>query len=409
MKKILSLLLLVFTLQSTTAQKVITFFGDWHYWQDRDFISNGIQYEYLTDVVLSFALPQVDGSLRVSSNFYTQLAELRDELHERGKKIHYSVGGYTATHELNGALLNPDPFSVVVNDEVKRARFVTALLKIVEDYNLDGLNFDWEFPNAADLGALNQTLLEIKLGLLALEETMDKPLELSVAVSATAFNSSAYNVNSIAIVDFVYVMAFDNIAGHHSSFSFGKAAVDYWLNVKNVPADKLVLGIPFYSRGTKGGSYKNFTGMTPADYYNDLDGDLNGYAYNSRPLIEEKVAYLNSKGCAGVFVWELWDDRTDEYSLLRPLYNNTVSIADVPKEFEGLKIFPNPAVNDVYIDAPKEFLNYSVFDLTGKLLQSGTLLKGVNQLSLTFHHKGVFFIKIQSGVSDYTYKLVKTN
>lgn len=409
MKKILSIVLIAVTLQTVSAQKVITFFGDWHYWQNRDFIKNGIQYDYLTDVVLSFALPQVDGSLRVSGDFYTQLAALRDELHARGKKIHYSVGGYTATHELNGRLLNPDPFSVIVNDENKRAIFVAALLKIVEDYNLDGLNFDWEFPNASDLGALNETLLDIKLALLALEETLGKKLELSIAVSATDFNSKAYNFYSIATVDYVYVMAFDNISGHHSDFNFAKAAVDFWLDRKDVPAEKLVLGIPFYSRGAKGGAYKNFTGMTPSDYYNDLDGDLNGYAYNSRPLIQEKVAYLNSKGCAGVFVWELWDDRTDEYSLLRPLYYNTVSIANVPKEFEGLKIYPNPVVSDFYIDAPKELLNYSIYDLTGKLMQVGVLNKGVNAMNLSFNQKGVFFIKIHSLASEFTYKIVKTN
>ena len=395
----------------TKAQKIIGFLGDWHSGYT-NYINNTLQYEYLTDVVLAFAIPNADGSISVGANFYTQLNLLRTQLHTKGKKLHFSAGGWSASNYNNGGRRDPDPVQEMMKSESTREIFVSNVLKIVKDYNLDGFNFDWEYPEASDAFAVEEVLISLRIGLNDLEDELGKSLELSIAVSASQTYSVGYSEDAISLVDYVYIMAFDNNTEHHSSVSFAKSGMDYWLNTKNLEPEQLILAIPFYSRNPYG-SYRIFSNEDPSAYFNDEDGLLNSYNYNSKPVIEEKINELNLRGGAGVFIWEIFEDRTDEYSLLKVLYSNLVGTDEVKKELEKVEVAPNPIAETITIDLNSGILSskeikYSITDITGKELLSGVLKGGKNQVvTSNITSKGLYFLTLKEGANQATYKLIK--
>ena len=401
---------LLFT-SNLKAQKVIGFLGDWH-GDYVNYINNTLQYEYLTDVVVAFALPKADGSLGLGNNFYNHLNLLGTQLHNRGKKIHFSAGGWTASNFNGGGRRDPDPVQEMMKTQATRDIFVANVLKIVKDYNLDGFNFDWEYPEAADVYAMEDVLLSLRKGLNDLEDELNKELELSIAVSATQTFSVGYSPDATSLVDYVYVMAFDNSGPNHSPVSFAETGMDYWLNTKQIDPEQLILAIPFYSRDPYA-SYKWLSNSDPAGYYNDDDGIKGGYNYNSRPMLEEKIQELTSRGGSGVFVWEIYEDRTDEYSLLKVLYENIVSTDTIKTELQKVKVFPNPMTDVLNINLNSVVLQgkditYSITDITGKEVMKGTLPDANNVISTSsITSKGLYFVTIKAGTNQTTLKLVK--
>ena len=399
------------------SQKVIGFIGDWHAWSGNSYFTTGLQYDYLTDVVLAFILPNADGSITVSSgsDYYNQLTKMRDELHARGKKIHISAGGWSASNTVEGARLNPDPVQEMVNNPEAQEKFVEKILNIVETYNLDGFNMDWEYPDPSDSYPLEELLYELRSGLDKVGRTLGKDIELTIAVSANSVFSSAYTSDALTDVDFIYVMAFDNQAANHSSLSFAESGLDYWMNSRNVEPSKLILGVPAYSRGTNAwwGAYKDFSNSDPELYFNDEDGMVGNHAYNSKPILKQKIDALNQRGCAGVFMWELWDDRIDEYSLLRVLYFNVVGFEEIKSELEKIEILPNPMSESLTVNIKSTFLNkktliYSITDITGKVSLAGNLNPISTQIDASnLKAAGLYFITISEGGNKVTYKLIK--
>lgn len=412
--KIFILKLLLLSSFNSTAQRVIGFIGDWHYYADSKYVSEKLQYDYLTDVVMAFVVPHADGTYTTDQYFEIQLGQMVNKAHSKGKKVHVSIGGYSATHN-DGVLISPDPIRSLTSNVSARKMFVDSMMSMVRKYDLDGLNFDWEFPGSGDTYNLNQMLLDLKLGLINLESELNKTLELSIAVSANGYNSPAYNSTSISYVDFIYIMAFDNQGDHHSTLSFAESALDFWLNTKEAPSSKLILGVPFYSRGTtiSYGAYRWFSNSDPAGFYNDEDGVKGNYNYNSRPVLEAKIAALSNRGCAGVFVWEIWEDRLDEFSLLRVLHSGIVGTQEIAKELEKVEIFPNPISNILNINLNSTFslkkeVKYFITDITGKEVKSGLLDEANNVIPIPeIKTKGFYFITLKEGGNQATYKLIK--
>ena len=275
---------------------------------------------------------------------------------------------------------------------------------------------DWEYPASSDNYELGKLLLELKQGINKLKTELGRDIELSIAVAGGSYGSEAYTAQITSVCDYIMVMAFDNQAQNHSTVNFAKTAMDYWLNQKGIKPEQLILAIPFYSKGisTPYGSYAYFSNGDPSGYYNDADGSLNGYEYNSKPVIVEKITEMKNRGGSGVFIWEITEDRTDQYSLLQAIYGNLVSSQEAPNSLTKISVFPNPVSDILNFNLTEnnllsQELNFKITDITGKTIQLGNLTLINNQVNIeTISKAGVYFVTIQNNKNETaTFKLIK--
>ena len=329
MKKLLLLSLFLSVYYQISAQKVAGFIGDWH----PNGTANNVQFDKLTDVYYAFMYTSSTGTTRPSTagGYTNTLQPLVTAGHAKGVRIHISLGGANHPSADIASAVRPG----------NRANLINNIISTIQTYDLDGFNVDWEFPPAANANDLGQFMVELRAAMNTLGTSMGKQLELSCAVSPLLWNSDGINATFTDACDYIFVMAFDSGGGscvedgtNHSSMLIAQRALDKWTDKglsgfscggngapKNVDPSKIVLAIPFYS-SHPGGKYKTFSNSNPAAYYNDADGIYGGYRYNSKPMIDAKAKLImENYGGAGIWAWELPDDRTDQYSLLGAMWD----------------------------------------------------------------------------------------
>jgi len=176
-------------------------------------------------------------------------------------KILISIGGWAWSENFSDAVLT----------ESSRAKFARTSVALVEQHNLDGVDIDWEYPGlkgednvfrAEDKANFTLMFKAIRDELDKLAAKTGKTYALSTALPAFPRLFEVTEMGKVAqYIDFVNIMAYDfyvsgDTAGHHSNLfasenseredSGDKAYTLY--RKEGVPAEKLVLGIPFYGR-----------------------------------------------------------------------------------------------------------------------------------------------------------------
>ena len=274
-----------------------------------------------------------------------QLVELKKEHPQL--KIMVSVGGWGGC----------EPCSGIFDTAAHRNTFVQTAAQLLRDYNIDGLDLDWEYP-AIEGYPGHQYLQQDKNNFTSLVKELRAAVGKEKLLSFAAGGFTQYLERSIdwnevvPQIDFINLMTYDlvggysKITGHHTALSAyrpGQESTEKcvnWLIAKKQPADKLIIGAAFYGRVwqnvadtnhglyqsgdfLQGISYKNFetyfsdtSGFT---YYWDKKSQA-PYQYNkSKNLfatfddpksIEAKTKFVRRKKLGGVMFWELSDDKT---------------------------------------------------------------------------------------------------
>lgn len=142
-------------------------------------------------------------------------------------------------------------------------------------------------------------------------------------------------------MDFINIMAYDlNRPPYHHSALFrselsGDMTADEGVRAhieSGVPADKIVLGVPFYGHGKKG-EYPDFINYRNIDEYDGLkmvydekacvpymvneDGEY-VITFESPQSLRIKCDYINANGLGGIMFWDYSGD-TDKSDLLKVL------------------------------------------------------------------------------------------
>lgn len=183
-------------------------------------------------------------------------------------KILIAVGGWSWS----------DQFSDAVLTESSRIKFAESCVDIVEKWELDGVDIDWEYPGQRgednifrSEDKVHYTLMfeEIRKALDQLSQKTGKSYEITTAVGANQAYIDHTEMDKVAkIIDYVNLMTYDFYtvgpqAGHHANLyqsQFGESSAHQSvIRFKNagVTADKLVLGVPFYARRWTMQSTKN--------------------------------------------------------------------------------------------------------------------------------------------------------
>ncbi|KZO98006.1 glycoside hydrolase family 18 protein [Calocera viscosa TUFC12733] len=241
------------------SNKVIAaYYSDWA----ADIISpEEVDFDRFNWMDFAFAIPDENFNLQFTEDDSEQLLQrLVTAAHAKGKGVKLSIGGWT------GAMY----FSAAVSNDANRHTFVQNIANMYSQYDLDGIDIDWEYPGIAaaspDNGASPQDTANLLEFFKLLRNTLPKDAVLSAAVQDWPWQGADGNPLSdmsafAQQIDWVTLMNYD-VSGSSStpgsnaplSDQCGNstypqanavAAVAAWTNAK-FPADQIVLGVPSY-------------------------------------------------------------------------------------------------------------------------------------------------------------------
>lgn len=293
--------------------KIVGYFPSWKPEKSKE-----IKYGMLTHINYAFAIPNSDGTVKALEN--PDLAkEIVKNAHSAGVKVHLAVGGW----EYNGTPLEAT-FVAATDSDDKCKSLADSILKLVDEYDFDGVDMDWEHPRT-DGDSKNQYTTLLKY----LREGIDKRNKsLSAAVLAgvnadggVLYDAAGHTDEALSYLDWINVMAYDGGDGdRHSSYDFAVNSANYWLKTRKLPASKVVLGLPFYGRPSWA-SYEEILAADGDAYKKDvatIDGK-EAY-YNGIDTIVKKTKWAKDNA-SGVMIWEISQDTVDkDKSLLNAIY-----------------------------------------------------------------------------------------
>lgn len=231
-------------------------------------------------------------------------------------KVCLSIGGWGSGR-----------FSEMAATEAGRKAFALDCARVIRQYNLDGIDLDWEYPTSSAAGISsspedteNFTLLmkEIRSAI-----GPDMLLTLASAASAKFIDFEAI----LPVIDWVNVMSYDmgrpprhNAALRRSpnaGFTM-EGALERHL-AAGIPKEKIVMGMPFYGHGnrkdypdyvdykdqkpSKEGLHEVWDDVAKIPYYADADGRM-VLGFDNVRSIRAKCEFILSRGVLGGMYWE---------------------------------------------------------------------------------------------------------
>lgn len=284
---------------------------------------SSVPYQYLTSINYSFAIPTNDSSgnlvpLQAPMRNPDTLRALVQTAHKHGVEVFVSVGGFGIG---DGPGIDTR-FEVLANKKESRTNFAHACMNLIREFDLDGIDVDWEFPEPEEPSMSNFVSLMRELR----DSLHPAGKKLTAAIESHRLHYT-YGIDDevFGLVDWLNIMVYDGeeIGWHrpnpqtpHSPYWLAIESLDYWIDKRGLSKEKAILGVPFYGKGEKR-SYYNYRkllamGADPeADVFNNIH-------YNGIKTMKKKVS-LAKKRAAGVMIWEIAGDTTGQYSLLKAI------------------------------------------------------------------------------------------
>ncbi|KAF5383230.1 hypothetical protein D9615_004978 [Tricholomella constricta] len=229
-------------------------------WLGTQFPPNTISWSKYNVLTFAFAVTTPDSSVISLDSVSQQVLPIFvAEAKKNSVNALVSIGGWTGSQY----------FSTAVATEANRTAFLGAVLGLVSQYQLDGIDFDWEYPNKQGIGCniiSPNDSANFLLFLQALRAKAPSNLIISAAVGTAPFNGAdgtpMTDVSGFAaVLDHIAIMAYD-IWGSWSTAGVGPnaplddscaptkagsatSAVEAW-TAAEFPANKIALGIASY-------------------------------------------------------------------------------------------------------------------------------------------------------------------
>lgn len=262
-------------------------------------------FEVITDFILfESAVFDKNGDVKFNDKEYNgEIIDGKEALRIAVNNVRAAAGDDVKLY-LN--LFGPDGEGDINKEDMHTATFenhsekiALQIKAILEEFNLDGVYFDYEHPTKpASWKAYSDFLITV-------DRTIgDKKLGMAIGAWGGSVTAEAKQA-----VDYVEIMGYDgnDKDGYHASFASGGGALVFDFAVsKGYDLKKCTLGMPFYSREVGGGErsmgYNGF--YNKIGKYNNLYYD-NGVAFygNSYQMIYDKTAAAYDCGAGGVMVW----------------------------------------------------------------------------------------------------------
>ena len=400
-----------FAIVHASDYRVVGYFPDWG--GNLNSFLNSVNIDALTHINYSFGIPNTTtGQIYIANP--NLLKSMVTKAHAVGAKVNISIGG------AGGA---STAIATICANTTKRDAMVDSIENFIKRYNIDGVDMDWEFPESnTEIARLEDLLMKLRIKLNAMESGYGRYIELTVATNGTDYYGKSLTTTAVSYLDYINIMTYDGGTPHHSSVEYANTGLNYWSVLRGIPASMLVVGVPFYSRNSGLGyyDYRAFSAGNPSGAYNDEDGyfSYNGYThdYNSKPILEEKAALVkNTYKSGGMMIWELTQDRTDQYSLLDVIgaeMGTFVGTKEAGNEVDEIAFYPNPFSSETHLNLQQlktvdDNVSIEISDLSGKIILSkihSSAQKFTLDLNLS---SGVYICSIKDSKSVYKTKLIK--
>lgn len=287
----------------------------------------------------------MDGVNVVSPSFFSLERGSNGEIYDNAKDdgAEYIEWAHNNNYQVWAMFSNnslKDTTSQILNDYEKRETMIENLMDLVEEYNLDGVNVDFENMNESDKDVYSRFLIELAPRLKKIGKT------LSVDVTAPDGSetwSLCFDRNTIAnVADYIVFMAYDqygtnsNKAGTTAGYNWVEANVKKFLGQEDVDPEKIILGIPLYMRlweeeedGTAKPEVVNMKDMFDVlpenqvatwdeelkQYYVEYEEDGKTYKMwvENEKSVGEKINLANQYNLAGIAFWEKDRETNDEF------------------------------------------------------------------------------------------------
>ncbi|MGN1328257.1 MAG: glycoside hydrolase family 18 protein [Eubacterium sp.] len=268
-----------------------------------------IDFNKLTHICIAFSLIKENGGYwlpYISEELAMGIKKIKGEIKAQNAdtKILLSVGGAYA-----------DGFCMASRTAESRRLFAQTIVAIIDEFDLDGVDIDWEYPGESMLGI---TCCEhCKSDFIQLLEELRALLKsryLTVAVGSNRY--FGIDVKRLgAIVDYVFVMTYD-LGVMHSNVFLSKTFVTMW-RLFGIPKNKLCIGVPIYGKNVKNlddtkkycelsrGKLNHFLGQSFSEY------DGKKYSFDTDIDVEKKARWALKNDLGGVFCWEITGDENN--------------------------------------------------------------------------------------------------
>ncbi|MFE7095608.1 glycosyl hydrolase family 18 protein [Streptomyces erythrochromogenes] len=261
-------------------------------------------------------------------------------------KVLWSFGGWTWSGGFPQAAANPTAFAQSCYNLVEDPRWADVF---------DGIDLDWEYPNACGLSCDSSGPAAFKNMMQAMKARFGANNLVTAAITADASDGGKIDKADYAgaaqYTDFYNVMTYDFFGAWaaqgptapHSPLTsypgipqagFNSADAIAKLKAKGVPGSKLNLGIGFYGRGwtgvTQAAPGGTATGPAPGTYEQGIEDykvlknscpatgtvagtayakcGSNWWSYDTPATIAGKMTWAKQQGLRGAFYWEFSGD-----------------------------------------------------------------------------------------------------
>lgn len=227
------------------------------------------------------------GSTVDGSKYLSALVDLKKKKPELNVLL--SVGGW-----------NSDGFCYMAKTVETRAEFIESCMKLIDDYGLDGIDLDWEYPTNGGWGEIASCDDCISDACTLLKE-FRSALDLKYAENhklltiASGCSQPWVDEAAMSALDYINVMCYDYEPGSGGNMAGLPEAEQYMASHAQMVGDtpknrkKINLGIPFYNEG----------GPHLVPYYKGWSGHVDA----SPEITAQKMNWVKDNGYGGAFYW----------------------------------------------------------------------------------------------------------
>jgi chitinase len=387
---VMALILLVISPVATVAQRdidkhIVAYFPNWATYssQYKNFSVGDIPWDKVTVINHAFFKISDDFQLESTDKFVDFKKEFEHSDFWRFDRLKGHFGEYKYYKRLYpdvkviisiGGWSESDNFHQMALTAENRKKFIDSCIEFLKKYPfIDGLDLDWEYPGVSREGVaggpedkenFTKLLKEIRVAYDS-NRMGDKLLTIAIPAGEDKIVGRQEPDRYHQYLDFINLMSYDmhgaweNRTNHHSPIysnpydqagSYSRrmnlhAVVSFYTRRYGIPAEKIIVGTPFYSRGwrnvedTGDGLYARASEGAPSilgkggenpywkmkeledsrDYikyrdkysrvpylYNKELGYF--YTYEDEISLSERVDYVNKYNLGGIVIWEITGD-----------------------------------------------------------------------------------------------------